>query len=96
MNLKLIDLIFVNIDILEVIFSIISKCFRFRERYRRFDFFGGERKEGNDRKEEARNKRREEDKSVAALEEVCLALGLSEATATATTAADGGRYGINA
>lgn len=52
------------------------------------------RKKKNDRKEEARNKRREEDKSVAALEEVCLALGLSEATAT--TAADGGRYGINA
>lgn len=58
-----------------------------------FDFFEKE-EEGNDRKEEARNKRREEDKSVAALEEVCLALGLSEATAT--TAADGGRYGINA
>lgn len=52
------------------------------------------RKKKNDRKEEARNKRCEEDKSVAALEEVCLALGLSEATAT--TAADGGRYGINA
>lgn len=52
------------------------------------------RKKKNDRKEEARNKRREEDKSVAGLEEVCLALGLSEATAT--TAADGGRYGINA